>query len=199
MRVKNIKDFVESNNLGGYIAKKNKEWNANTYGKAVEGFIVEAAKQNGYKMTKTTPEYDYIYGADFKILFDGGYSCYCDLKITHKTDRLKDVETFLGDTFEFNATYDTKEVVQAGKGVYMCLGVKYKRTLSQGVMVYDKPVLVPIIWGDIDRDSIMRDEVANNIKLLLSIGNYQLIQQGYDKTAKRSFNFIPNEVNTKEI
>lgn len=193
MRIKSVKDFVEMYSLEAYINNCIKTWKSNTFGKCVEKFVVESAKVAGYKITKTTPEYDYIYGADFKVLFDGGESCYCDLKITYKIDRLKDVEVFLGETLEFDANYDTREVVSVGKSTFMSLGVRYVRTLRQGKIVYDKPVLVPIIWGDIKKESILCEEVAKNIKLLLAFGVHRLKEQGYDKAAKRSFTFIPNE------
>lgn len=194
MKVKNIKDFIETHKLEGYIKNRMKEWDKNTYGKRVEGFIVKSSKIGNYRLTKTTPEYDFMYGADFKALFGDGHSCYCDLKITYKQDRLKDVETFLGSTLEFDACYDKREVIEVATGTYMCLGVKYRRTLYQGTMIYDKPVLVPIIFGNIEEDSVMNINTARNIKLLLTIGNQRLLEQGYDKTAKRSFSFIPNEV-----
>lgn len=194
MKIKNIKDFVDRENLHEYISTRIKEWNNNTFGKKVEGFIVKSCIGiDGYKITKTTPEYDYIYGADFKVIFDKGHSCYYDLKITYKQDRLKDVETFLSNDMELDACYDERISIEVSTGTFMCLGVRYKRTLYQGTMVYDKPVLIPIIWGDISEEKITTKEVARNIRLLLAIGNQRLLEQGYDKTAKRSFTFIPKE------
>lgn len=195
MKFKNTKTFVEHYNLDEYITNAKAKWKHNTYGKDVEKYVVQASKLvDEFKMTKTTPEYDYIYGADFKILFNGGGSCYCDLKICNKLDRLKDVDTFLGSDFKFDASYDEMHTVEVGNGTFMCLGIKHKRTLYQGTIVYEKPVLVPMIYGNIRKEDIINEEVANNIRLLLALGDYDLTTRcGYDKTAKRAFTFIPKE------
>lgn len=191
---KSVKEFVNEYELNDYISLAAQRWDNDTFGKQAERIIAQKIMElnKDIKVTKTTHEYDFIYGADFKVSINN-VNCYFDLKTTIQQERLKNVVFFLDRKYTFGARYHNKLVVKTKKGIGMCLGVRYKRTIPQGTILYKKPVLVPIVFGNINAETLSDEEFINDFVMLLKLGMHNLQMKGHPDKIKRSFNFAPRE------
>lgn len=191
-----LKQLVEDYKMQGYIAEKHEEWRKQEqFGKDAEQFIVQTIRKYrpDIKITKTTKEYDYVYGADFKIGM-GDLTCYFDLKTAMAKDVVK-CNYFLDKNRTFKAKFeDIKFLRITPQGVKICLGIRYSKTIKQGRIFYSKPVLVPIIFGNTNEETITTKEFIDNFLFVIKIGMLYLNRRRYSKTVVRRFGFLPHEV-----
>lgn len=190
-----LKQLVEDYKMQGYIAEKHVEWRKQeTFGKDAEKYIVETTKKYrpDVKITKTTKEYDYVYGADFKIEM-GDLNCYFDLKTAMAKEVVK-CNYFLDKNRTFNAKFnDIKFLRITPDGVKICLGIRYSKTIKQGRIIYSKPVLVPVIFGELSEDTITTKEFIDNFLFVIRIGMLYLNKRKYSKKIIRRFGFLPHD------
>lgn len=188
---KSVKEFVNEYELNDYIRLAAQRWDNDTFGKQAERIITQRIMEldNNFKVTKTTHEYDFIYGADFKVSIDN-VNCYFDLKTTIQQERLKNVVFFLDKKYTFGAKYHNKLIVKTKKGICMCLGIRYKRTIPQGTIFYKKPVLVPIVFGNINAETLADEEFINDFMMMIKLGLHNLQMKGHPDKIKRSFDFL---------
>lgn len=191
-----LKQLVEDYKMQGFITEKHEEWRKeNPFGKKAEGCIIEATKKYrpDIKITKTTKEYDYVYGADFKIGM-GDLTCYFDLKTAMAKDVVK-CNYFLDKNRTFKAKFeDIKFVRITPQGVKIVLGIRYSKTIKQGRIFYSKPVLVPIIFGDkMNEETIQTKDFIDNFMFVLRIGMQYLNRRQYSKKVVRRFGFLPHD------
>lgn len=191
-----LKQLVEDYKMEGYIAEKHEEWRKqDQFGKNAEKYIVEETKKYrpDIKITKTTKEYDYVYGSDFKIGM-GDLTCYFDLKTAMVKEVVK-CNYFLDKNRTFTAKFDDiKFLRKTPQGVKICLGVRYSKTIKQGRIVYSKPVLVPIIFGNTTEETIRTKDFIDNFMFVIRIGMIYLNKRRYSKKVVRRFGFLPHEV-----
>lgn len=207
-----LKQLVEQYKMQGYIAEKHEEWKQEKkkleesgkqqFGKDAEIYTIRAAGKYrpDVKFTRTTKEYDYVYGADFKVTING-MSCYCDLKASMAKEVVK-CRYFLDKNRSFRAGFkDIKFVRITPQGVKICLGIRYSRSIKQGKIIYKKPVLVPIIFGPKDsltQESVENKDFINNLIFVLQLGMNYLRRQHHPSHVTRSFlfeEFTPEEDN----
>lgn len=195
-----LKQLVEQYEMQGFIAEKHVEWKQQKkeleqsgkeqFGKDAEVYVLRTANKYrpDVKFTRTTKEYDYVYGADFKVNIDG-MTCYCDLK-TAMVEEVVKCKYFLDKNRSFRAKFDDFKFLRiTPQGVRICLGIRYFKAIEQGKIIYRKPVLVPIIFGDTTQETVETKEFIDALIFVLKIGMNYLRKRQYPTKALRSFLF----------
>lgn len=204
-----LKQLVEQYKMQGFIAEKHIEWKLKKkeleksgkkqFGKDAEKYVIRAANKYrpDVKFSRTTKEYDYVYGADFKVNMDG-MSCYCDLKTAMDPEVVK-CKYFLDKNRSFKARFnDFKFIRKTPQGMNICLGIRYSRSITQGKIIYRKPVLVPVIFGTKEQEAIENKEFIDALIFVLRIGMNYLKRKQHPAHVTRSFlfeEFPPEEDN----
>ena len=188
-RFKSLKEYVEYMDLGGYIERRKQLLKTtNTYGLRFEGSIIRALKKE-YKVSKCTPEYDMIKGADIKFCYDNS-SVLIDIKL-NEPKVLSEDNTYFSKSFDATANKKDIKRFQISDRLSVFFAFRGIRQQPYGEVVLDKPTVIACFTctDSIDENPIT-DKEARDIANCIKFVNAYLEHEGYPARDPRGFTYI---------
>lgn len=139
---KNMKEYIKYFGLEEYIEHREATKNELGYGAFFEEAVINKLRDAGVSIQKTSAAYDFIKGADLRMLFDNA-SILVDIKL-NKEKALHGNLYYVKDCLEFSRKKEDIFFFPLSYGVEVGFTLKNIRRSDKGYCILKKPVLVAV-------------------------------------------------------
>lgn len=191
---KNMGQYVQSLKLEEYIEDRKSTEKDLGYGKTFEKYVVNKLYQAGVRIQKTGAEYDYIKGADLRLLFDNA-SILVDVKL-NKEKALHGNLFYVKDCLEFSRSKKDIFYFPLSYGLEVGFTLKNIRRGEKGYCTLKKPVLVAVfnVTAKCKRNPhrLFTLRSAKQLARYIELINLELVRsENYPARDVNSFYFTP--------
>lgn len=198
---KNIKEYVKHFMLEDKIKDMRATEKDLGYGKFFEESVIRKLRYANVNIQKTGAEYDYIKGADLKLLFDNA-SILVDVKL-NKEKALHANLFYVKDCLEFSRKKEDIFFFPLSYGIEVGFTLKNIRRSDKGYCVFKKPVLVAVFNCTVDHikpHKLFTVSAAKQFARYIELINLEIIRElKYPARDSNSFIFTPYKTNKQNV